>query len=299
MLGGWLGGLAAGEWRQQQGLDRWERLTSGLKVGQPILPPPPELMRPVGGIDFRLRVPRLHYQAVVREGVTPEVLFAGPGHYPGTAWPGEGGNVGIAAHNVYWLRFDQLRPGDPIYLDTRYGTFRYRVTRLLVVPPDASWVLDNAPGRLLTLTTCSPLWAGQFAAGRLVIFATSDPGLADERPGSPRPPSPAPIPLEPPSHLGPRPTPPTPRPADVQPPPRMAPPWAPVAVASSRPSPVTREADDGERLLPREAPPMHHPSPGHDADGASPGRIHRPLPSPRMDGDPRRGRDEERHRSRS
>jgi len=135
------------------------------------VPPPAGLARPVDGVDFRLRVPRLGYQAVVREGVAPDVLFGGPGHYPDTSWPGQPGNVGVAAHNVYWLRFDQLTRGDVILVDTRYGAFRYRVTRTTVAGASDRSVLAPAPDRRLTLTTCWPLWAGELAPARLAIFA--------------------------------------------------------------------------------------------------------------------------------
>jgi sortase A len=128
-------------------------------------------MRPLDGIDFSLRVPRLGYRAVVREGVTEDVLFAGPGRYPDTSWPGQPGNVGVAAHNVYWLRFDQLRAGDDLAVDTRYGTFHYRVTSVQVVSAGDRSVLAPVPGRHLTLTTCWPLWAGQLAPLRLAVFA--------------------------------------------------------------------------------------------------------------------------------
>jgi len=143
----------------------------GLAEGPGRVPPPPALARPLGGVDFRLRVPRLGYRALVREGVAPDVLFAGPGHYPETRWPGQPGNVGVAAHNVYWLRFDRLAPGDELILDTRYGSFRYRVTGSRVVDPADRSVLADTPGHRLTLTTCWPLWAGQLAPSRLAIFA--------------------------------------------------------------------------------------------------------------------------------
>jgi LPXTG-site transpeptidase (sortase) family protein len=170
LLVGWAGTLAAGQWRQWDAEARWDQLDGTAdRPGQ--VPPPPALARPLDGVDFRLRVPRLAYRAVVREGVTADVLFGGPGHYPETAWPGQPGTVGVAAHNVYWLRFDQLGPGDELILDTRYGTFRYRVTGSRVVGPDDRSVLAAAPGRRLTLTTCWPLWAGQLAPFRLAVFA--------------------------------------------------------------------------------------------------------------------------------
>lgn len=172
LLIGWTGTLAAGFWSQSAAEARWEQLfdrSAAERPGQ--VPPPPALMRPVEGIDFGLRIPRLGYRAAVREGVSEEVLFGGPGHYPGTAWPGQPGTVGLAGHNVYWLRLDRLQTGDAIALDTRYGTFRYRVTGMRVVDPDDVSVLEPAPGRRLTLTTCWPLWAGQLATMRLAVFA--------------------------------------------------------------------------------------------------------------------------------
>jgi LPXTG-site transpeptidase (sortase) family protein len=72
---------------------------------------------------------------------------------------------------VYWIQFDQLKPGDSLLVDTRYGTFDYRVTGSRVVTPDDSAVLQAQPDRQLTMTTCWPLWAGQFATRRLAIFA--------------------------------------------------------------------------------------------------------------------------------
>ncbi len=113
LLLGWAGMLACGALQHAAAEARFEQLLArdGARERPGQVPPPPALARPVDGLDFRLRVPRLGYRAAVREGVTDEVLFGGPGRYPGTAWPGQGGVVGVAAHNIYWLRFDQLRPG--------------------------------------------------------------------------------------------------------------------------------------------------------------------------------------------
>jgi sortase A len=130
------------------------------------------MQQPVNGVDFAIRVPRLGYFAAVKEGVDSGVLYASPGHYPSTRWPGDPGTVGVAAHNVYWINFPQLVKGDEIDIETRYGIYRYRVTGARVVNPDDRTVLlPNANGYHLTLTTCWPLWAGAFATQRYVIFA--------------------------------------------------------------------------------------------------------------------------------
>jgi sortase A len=81
--------------------------------------------------------------------------------------------VGVAAHNVNWIRFGDLRPGDQLVLETRYGTYRYRMSGSQIVSADDTSVLRSQPDRQLTLTTCWPLWAGQFATRRLAVFAVS------------------------------------------------------------------------------------------------------------------------------
>ena len=128
------------------------------------------LKQPVDGVDFAIRIPKLSYYAAIREGVDSGVLYASPGHYPGTRWPGDPGTVGVAAHNVYWINFPQLGKGDEIDLETRYGLYRYRVVSTEIVNPDNRTALvTDSNGYHLTLTTCWPLWAGAFATQRYII----------------------------------------------------------------------------------------------------------------------------------
>ncbi len=132
----------------------------------------PSLKRPVNGVDFALVIPRLGYFAAVREGVASTILYSGPGHYSDTPWPGDQGMVGVAAHNVYWINFPQLKPGDEIDIQTRYGEYRYHMTGSRIVnPDDRTALVPNEPGYHLTLTTCWPLWAGAFATQRYIIFS--------------------------------------------------------------------------------------------------------------------------------
>ncbi|HET9781007.1 MAG TPA: class D sortase [Candidatus Dormibacteraeota bacterium] len=143
----------------------------------------PSLKRPVDGVDFAIRIPKLGYYAAIREGVDSGVLYASPGHYPDTRWPGDPGTVGVAAHNVYWIDFPQLVKGDEIDLETRYGTYRYRVVDTEIVNPDNRTALvTDSNGYHLTLTTCWPLWAGAFATQRYIIH-TDQFWPTTERPG--------------------------------------------------------------------------------------------------------------------
>src|SRR5207237_688826 len=92
------------------------------------------------------------------------------GHYPTTVEPGQPGDVGIAAHNTFWLGFSAVRQGDQIILETATNEFTYMVTGTTIVAPDEVWVLYRPGGRTLTLTTCWPLWAGAAAAAAIRLL---------------------------------------------------------------------------------------------------------------------------------
>ncbi len=196
VLGG--GGLLGYEsWQQRQLTQQWHDIVSTLPAPLETAPPdvaPQAAAAPVavptaapvvtagrsGGpaIAFGIRVPRLNYYSAVVEGVDTGHLALGPGHYPNTPLPGHPGNVGIAAHNSYWLGFGELRAGDRIVLETRGGTFTYRVTGTRVVRPDDRTVFAQGSGYRLTMTTCWPLWAGALADRRYVISAEEEGGVA-------------------------------------------------------------------------------------------------------------------------
>src|SRR5579864_1131409 len=125
-----------------------------------VITAPAVVDRPVNGVAFRMRIPAIGYSADVVEGVDAKALERGPGHYPTTAWPGRAGNVGVAAHNMYWLSFNRLKAGDRVEIQTPHGLYLYEITGSRVAEPDDRTVLRPTLEHQLTLTTCYPLWAG-------------------------------------------------------------------------------------------------------------------------------------------
>ncbi len=109
---------------------------------------------------------------MIVEGVTEDELKRGPGHYPGTALPGQKGNVAIAGHRTtYGSPFhdvNELTNGDEIDVTTVYGSFVYVVSDKKVVDPGDTSVLENHNQALLTLTACHPIWS---ADQRIIIIA--------------------------------------------------------------------------------------------------------------------------------
>jgi sortase A len=100
-------------------------------------------------------------------GVHPPVLERGPGHWPGTALPGQPGNAVLSGHRTTYTRpfgdLDRLAPGDPIAIATggTATTVTYRVTDTTIVPEAeyAEFVLRQPADprvRQLTLFACHP-----------------------------------------------------------------------------------------------------------------------------------------------
>jgi sortase A len=110
--------------------------------------------------------------AVVVQGTDTASLQRGPGHYPETPFPGQGGTVGIAGHRTTYLapfrHIDSIEPGDPIVLKMPYGTFEYRVQKTTIVDPSDVGVVKKVGYERLVLSACHPLYS---AAQRYIVFA--------------------------------------------------------------------------------------------------------------------------------
>nr|WP_232523026.1 class E sortase [Nocardioides sp. MAH-18] len=127
-----------------------------------------------------MTIPRLgdDWSWVMVEGVADADLAKGPGHFPGTAMPGQPGNFAVAGHRAThgepFAHLDGLRRGDEVVVETTTDTYTYVVDRSEIVSPDLVSVLDPVPGQpdarpkraLLTLVTCNPRWG---SSERLIV----------------------------------------------------------------------------------------------------------------------------------
>jgi sortase A len=120
----------------------------------------------------RIVVPAMGLNAVFVQGTDTSSLQKGPGHYPDTAFPGQGGTIGIAGHRTTYLapfrHIDSMHRGDRITLQMPYGTFTYRVQKSEIVDPSRVGIVHKVGYERLVLTACHPLYS---AAQRYAIFA--------------------------------------------------------------------------------------------------------------------------------
>jgi sortase A len=136
--------------------------------------PAPAARRPPapGTAIGRIEIPRLGVSAIVRAGVDARTLDLAVGHIPGTALPGDAGNIGLAGHrDTFFRRLRNIRTGDEIRLATAEGAQVYAVERTLVVEPEDVWVLEPDGQRVLTLVTCFPFTYIGSAPQRFIVRA--------------------------------------------------------------------------------------------------------------------------------
>ena len=125
-----------------------------------------------GAIVGRLAIPRLRVRAMVREGDTDHTLSIALGHIPGTAFPGQIGNVGIAGHRDSLFRgLRDVSADDEITFETPRASYIYRVESTQIVEPEHTEVLKPGPTRELTLVTCFPFEYVGSAPYRFIVKA--------------------------------------------------------------------------------------------------------------------------------
>jgi sortase A len=155
---------------------------------------------PTGTGIANIYIPRLgdDYHFTIVQGTDESALDKGPGHYTGSALPGQIGDFAVAGHRVGkgepFLNLDHLLPGDAVVIETDKDWFIYRVLgdtatgnlstattegvvgREIVDPSDVGVILPvpDHPGEtptaaLLTLTTCHPKFT---ATKRMIIHGS-------------------------------------------------------------------------------------------------------------------------------
>lgn len=148
-------------------------------IAQPLPTPEPAPADPYEKVPVvavgEIEIPKIGLVHTIYEGVSLTVVDHGPGHWPGTPMPGGWGNSVFAGHRTTNSRpfrnVDDLVEGDAIVFRTDQGTFTYRVTKTEVVHWDDVWIVDQHPGRTLTLFACHPPGSAEF---RYVVFGELD-----------------------------------------------------------------------------------------------------------------------------
>ena len=176
-----LKGLSVLEQRQLQE-DFYSLTVDDIDSGETTLPvweswPPVILKIPVLNVE-------VFVAAVEDINILDRQLNHPPAHYPGTAVPGEDGNLVIAGHRGgpagFFKNVNRLQEGDAIILLTPAASYHYRVVDIFITERNDMSVLENSPWPTLTLTTCQRVGVDS-AAKRLIVTAELDKVLLESK----------------------------------------------------------------------------------------------------------------------
>jgi sortase A len=128
--------------------------------------------RRIANLVGRIEIARLGLSAIIVEGTTAADLHHAVGHIPGTALPGQPGNIGLSGHrDTFFFPLRNIRQDDEIQLTTTRGKFRYRVTSTTIVKPADTGILEDTDSEILTLVTCYPFQFIGSAPERYIVRA--------------------------------------------------------------------------------------------------------------------------------
>ncbi|MGK2949546.1 MAG: sortase [Acidimicrobiales bacterium] len=139
------------------------RLVGSLRADLPTPEPSPlEARAPTPEVRHgQLEIPAIGLSQPLFEGVTLTAIDQGPSHWPGTAMPGELGNVVVAGHRTTVTRpffdLDLLQPGDELIFTMLDGERHvYALDRIEIVDESALHIVDQSYGYRATLFACHP-----------------------------------------------------------------------------------------------------------------------------------------------
>lgn len=122
----------------------------------------PLSMNPASDPEFAIRIviPTIRVDSPIVLGVESDQLKKGVGQVPGSANPGQQGNMVLSAHNdIYGELFrylDQLKSGDQFTVYTNLRAYTYSVIGWELVEPNRVDVLAPTLNATATLISCYP-----------------------------------------------------------------------------------------------------------------------------------------------
>jgi sortase A len=119
----------------------------------------------------RIEIDSIDLGKVLMNGTDTATLQKGPGRYPQTPLPGQGGTTGIAGHRTTYgapfRRINEIVKGDEIRVELPYAAFTYTVEKSEIVEPSDVQIVNPVGYERLVLTACHPLYS---AAQRYAVF---------------------------------------------------------------------------------------------------------------------------------
>jgi sortase A len=125
-----------------------------------------------------LMIPKIDAELPIVEGTDPDDLEKGVGHFKGSYYPDEKGQIILSGHrDTVFRQAGDLELGDYLTMKMPYGDFTYEIVGTKIVSADDMNVitLQNTEEELI-LTTCYPFNYVGDAPDRYIIYAKRTAG---------------------------------------------------------------------------------------------------------------------------
>ena len=144
------------------------------QTAQPVVAQPKKRTQPADPTAIgRIEIPRLGLRAIVKEGGDDDTLERAVGLLPGSAHPGQSGNMVLAGHrDTFFWPLQEIERGDQIRIVLPHQTYRYHVDSIRIVDPAETSALASKGVEELTLVTCYPFRYVGPAPQRFIVSAT-------------------------------------------------------------------------------------------------------------------------------
>lgn len=148
--------------------------TANVRPATPIVRPA-AIAEAVPGLQGLLEIPSLGLRTPLYSDTSEVNLNRGAGLIAGMSGPGEGGNLGVAAHRDGTFRaLENIRVGAAIEVRTAGYHYVYRVTSIAVVDRTDAALLRRTDDSAITLVTCYPFRFVGPAPRRFVVRGLLD-----------------------------------------------------------------------------------------------------------------------------
>lgn len=129
---------------------------------------------PVNGeVSGLLEIPKISAELAIVEGTDPNDLEKGVGHYQGSFYPDENGQIVLSGHrDTVFRRAGELELGDILTVRMPYGNYHYEIVETRIVSADDTSIitLQDSEEELI-LTTCYPFSYIGDAPDRYIMYA--------------------------------------------------------------------------------------------------------------------------------
>jgi sortase A len=118
-------------------------------------------------------IPKINSELAIVEGTDPNDLKKGVGHYKGSYFPGENGQIVLSGHrDTVFRRLGELKPGDIFKVQLANGMSKYELTHTKIVDAEDRTIitLQNTQEELIVIT-CYPFRFVGNAPQRYIIYA--------------------------------------------------------------------------------------------------------------------------------